>query len=120
MTTSAPNSNKGNLVTLLAALIAAGASTLCCIGPLLYLLFGISAAGLTGIPTLPWLQIPMVIVSLGLMVRGFWRLYLSPKPICTSVVSRRVLVLLYWLSVPLVLFLTTYPYVLPWIWESME
>ncbi|RPH27771.1 hypothetical protein EHN07_10395 [Buttiauxella warmboldiae] len=120
MTMSAPNSIKGGLVSLMAALAAAAASTLCCIGPLLYLVFGISAAGLTGIPTLPWLQIPLAAIALGLMIRGFWRLYLSPKPICTSIVSRRVLVGLYWLSVPLVLFLTTYPYVLPWLWEYLE
>jgi mercuric ion transport protein len=117
---SASNSIKGGLVTLLAAVIAAGASTLCCIGPLLYLVFGISAAGLIGIPGATWLQIPMLLLSLGLMARGFWRLYLSPKPICVNVVSRRALVWLYWLSVPLVLALLTYPYVLPWIWEMME
>lgn len=91
------------MLTLLAAVIAAGASTLCCIGPLLYLVFGISAAGLVGIPGASWLQIPMVIVALGLMARGFWRLHLSPKPVCVNVVSRRVLVWLYWLAVPLVL-----------------
>ncbi|NUU68324.1 hypothetical protein HQN64_19755 [Enterobacteriaceae bacterium BIT-l23] len=120
MTMSASNGVKSGLVTLLAALVAAGASTLCCIGPLLYLLFGISAAGLIGIPALDWLQIPMIILSVGLMARGFWRLYLSPKPICVNVVSRRVLEWLYWLSVPLVLLLITYPWVLPWILETME
>ncbi|MGB7799906.1 mercuric transporter MerT family protein [Buttiauxella sp.] len=120
MNSSAPNSIKEGVATVLAALVAAGASTLCCIGPLLYLVFGISAAGLTGLPTLPWLQIPMVMIALGLMARGFWRLYMSPKPVCTSVVSRRVLVGLYWLSVPLILFLISYPYVLPWIWEALE
>ncbi|MEX3019521.1 mercuric transporter MerT family protein [Kluyvera sp. STS39-E] len=117
---SASNSIKGGILTLLAAIIAAGASTLCCIGPLLYLLFGISAAGLVGIPGASWLQIPMVLVAVGLMARGFWRLYLSPKPVCISVVSRRVLVWLYWIAVPLVLVLITYPYVLPWILERME
>lgn len=120
MTMLASNNIKGGVVTLLAAIVAAGASTLCCIGPLLYLVFGISAAGLIGIPGATWLQIPMLLLSLGLMARGFWRLYLSPKPICVSVVSRRVLVVLYWLSVPLVLALLTYPYVLPWVWEMME
>lgn len=117
---SVSNSIKGGILTLLAAIIAAGASTLCCIGPLLYLLFGISAAGLVGIPGASWLQIPMVLVAVGLMARGFWRLYLSPKPVCISVVSRWVLVWLYWIAVPLVLVLITYPYVLPWILERME
>ncbi|MHA7845807.1 mercuric transporter MerT family protein [Serratia sp. D1N4] len=120
MTMSLSNSLKGSVVTLLAALLAAAASTLCCLGPLLYLVFGISAAGLTGIPALSWLQLPMVVLSVGLMLRGFWRLYLSPRPVCVNVVSRRTLLWLYWLSVPLLLALMTYPYVLPWLWELME
>lgn len=120
MTMSASSSIKGGLLTLLAALAAAAASTLCCVGPLLYLLFGISAAGLIGIPAFDWLQIPMVALSVGLMIRGFWRLYLSPRPICVNVVSRRTLVWLYWISVPLVLALITYPYVLPWLLEGIE
>ena len=53
-------------------------------------------------------------------VASFRRLHLSPKPVCVNVVSRRVLVWLYWLAVPLVLALISYPYVLPWIWEWME
>ena len=95
---SASNSIKGGVLTLLAAIVAAGASTLCCIGPLLYLLFGISAAGLVGIPGASWLQFPMIVVAVGLMARGFWRLHLSSKPVCVNVVSRRVLVWLYWLA----------------------
>lgn len=120
MTMFLSSSVKGSVATLLAALLAAAASTLCCLGPLLYLVFGISAAGLTGIPALSWLQWPMIILAVGLMLRGFWRLYLSPRPVCVNVVSRRVLVWLYWLSLPLLLALMTYPYVLPWLWEMME
>lgn len=120
MTTSLSSNLKGSMVTLLAALLAAAASTLCCFGPLLYLVFGISAAGLTGIPALSWLQLPMIFLSVGLMLRGFWRLYLSPRPVCVDIVSRRALIWLYWLSVPLLLALMTYPYVLPWLWEWME
>jgi mercuric ion transport protein len=117
---SLSNSLKGSVVTLLAALLAAAASTLCCLGPLLYLVFGISAAGLTGIPALSWLQLPMIFLSVGLMLRGFWRIYLSPRPVCVNVVSRRTLLWLYWLSVSLLLALMTYPYVLPRLWELME
>lgn len=120
MTMSLSNSVKGSLATLLAALLAAAASTLCCLAPLLYLVFGISAAGLTGIPALSWLQFPMIVLSVGLLLRGFWRLYLSPRPVCVNVVSRRALLWLYWLSVPLLLAIMTYPYVLPWLWELME
>ncbi|TQI80879.1 mercuric ion transport protein [Serratia fonticola] len=120
MTTSLSNSVKESVVTLVAALLAAAASTLCCLGPLLYLVFGISAAGLTGISAFSWLQWPMTALAIGLMVRGFWRLYLSPRPVCVNVVSRRTLLWLYWLSVPLVVVMITYPYVLPWLLELME
>lgn len=120
MNTPAPSSAKGSLVTLAAALTAALASSFCCIGPLLYLLFGVSAAGLTALPGLAWLQIPMIVLALGLMVRGFWRLYLSARPVCINIVSLRTLRVLYWLSVPLVLALVSWPYVLPWLWGISE
>lgn len=113
MNTSAPSSAKGPLVTLAAALTAALASSFCCIGPLLYLLFGVSAAGLTALPGLAWLQIPMIVLAVGLMARGFWRLYLSARPVCINLVSLRTLRVLYWLAVPLVLALVSWPYVLP-------
>ncbi|GKX53455.1 hypothetical protein [Budvicia aquatica] len=120
MTTSLKSSNKGTLATLAAAIITAAASSLCCIGPLIYLVFGVSAAGLSGIEQLGWLQIPMIVISLGLIISGFWRLYFSKKPFCTGRLSRFQVLCLYWIAVPVILALQFYPFVLPWIFEVFE
>ncbi|MGX2952331.1 hypothetical protein ACWAU3_04015 [Shewanella sp. JL219SE-S6] len=69
------------MATLAAAVVAAVASSLCCIGPLIYLVFGVSAASLSGIEQLGWLQVPMLALSTLLILLGFWRLYFS-KGLC--------------------------------------
>ncbi|MBK4715737.1 hypothetical protein JJB97_10420 [Enterobacterales bacterium BIT-L3] len=99
----AQNSAKGPLITLAAAL----ASSFYCIGPLLYLLFGLSAAGLTNLPALAWLQMPLIALAAGMMAREFWRIYLSPRPLCLNAISLRMLRALYWLALPLIITLAT-------------
>ncbi len=120
MTTSQPSHNKGVVISLLAAVAAAAASSLCCIGPLIYLVFGVSAAWASGAEQLGWLQVPMIVVSLGLIAFGFWRLYLSRKPYCSGRISRTQMLCLYWIAVPVVLFLSFYPFILPWVYEVFE
>ncbi len=120
MTTSQPNDAKGLLATMAAAVLAAVASSLCCIAPLIYLVFGVSAASLSGIEQLSWLQVPMLILSTGLILMGFWRLYFAKKPLCTATLSRTQMLWLYWLTVPVVLVFQSYPFVLPWLLEVLE
>lgn len=126
MTTSQPSSanvqpsTRGFVATVATAIIAAVASSLCCIGPLLYLVFGISAASLSGVEQLTWLHYPMLLLSVGLIALGFWRLYFSRRPLCSGTFSRTKMLILYWLAVPLVLAFQLYPYVLPWILEQFE
>ena len=116
MTTSRGNSS---FVALLGGSVAtAVASSLCCIGPLVYLVFGVSAASLAGFSKMSRFQIPLMIVSIALIGYGFWRLYFSSKPICAGVISRTKLLWLYWLSVPAVLFFTLYPFLLPLIYDG--
>lgn len=103
-----------------AAVLSAVASSLCCLGPLLYLVFGISATGLTNLGQLGWLRIPMTALSLLLVGDGFRRLYFSSKPICVGMISRAKMRLLYWLAVPVILFFILYPVVLPLIFEASE
>lgn len=99
----------------MAALSAAIASSLCCIAPLLYLLFGISSPWLMQLGELTWLQIPMIVLSLGLFGYGFWSLFFAKKIICTQYLSRKTLMRLYLLVFVLILFFLLYPTVLPWI-----
>lgn len=120
MTTSQASSAKPLLVTMAAAVVAAVASSLCCIAPLIYLVFGVSAAGLSGLSSLAWLQVPMLLLSTGLIFLGFWRLYFAKKPLCTGKFSRGQMLLAYWLTVPIVLAFQLYPFVLPWLLEVFE
>ncbi|MDO4626334.1 MAG: hypothetical protein Q4A81_03370 [Pasteurellaceae bacterium] len=102
----------------IAALTAAISSTLCCIAPLLYLAFGISSPWLIGLSKYEYLRIPMLIISLAIFSYGFWLLMFSKKIICTKYLSRRSLVVLYWVVLIVIVFFLTYPTLLPWILES--
>lgn len=99
------------------AVATAVGSTLCCIAPLVYLVFGISSPGLMELNQLEFLQLPMLILSLIAFGYGFWLLNFSNKIICTKYLSRKTLVILYWIVFVVVIFFLTYPYVLPYILE---
>ena len=94
------------------------ASSLCCIGPFVYLVFGVSTASLTSFSQMGRWRMPLMLVSITLVVYGFWRLYFSSRPLCAGVISRTKLLWLYWLSVPLILFSLLYPFVLPLFLEG--
>lgn len=114
------NNAKGAGLTLLTAAAAAVTAGLCCVGPLLYLLFGISAAGFAGLSQFEFLRLPMIALSLGLMLRVFWRLYFSRRPWCTGHLTLGQMRLLFWLSLPLLLLVLFYPTVVAWVYEVME
>ena len=117
MTTAQPSNAKGLLATMAAAIAAAVASSLCCIGPLIYLVFGVSAASVAGLAQFDWLQEPMLLLSSALIIAGFWRLYFAKRPVCSGRFSRGRMLVLYWITVPIVLAFQLYPYVLPWLLE---
>lgn len=101
------------------AILAALGAGLCCLGPLLYLVFGVSAAALSGLQQLSWLQIPLGIVSLGLLAVGYYRLYLSKRFVCTQV-SLSSLRIAYWIVLALVVVLLSYPFTLPILFELLS
>lgn len=98
-----------------AALLASLAAGLCCAAPLLYLVFGISAAALSGLNGLSWLQAPMAAVALLCLGAAFFRLYISKRPLCAQQNSRRRLHIYFWATALLALVLLSYPFVLPWL-----
>lgn len=100
------------------ALSAAIGSTLCCIGPLIYLIFGISSPYLMSLSEFAYLQIPMTILSLAIFGYGFWSLFFTKKIICTKYISRRTLMGLYAVVFVLILFFLLYPILLPWILDN--
>ncbi len=102
----------------LTAVTAAVTSTLCCIAPLIYLAFGVSSAWLIGLNRLAFLRVPMLVISLLLFGYGFWLLLFSKRIVCSKYLSRRSLILLYWIVFVLILFFLFYPTFLPWILEE--
>ncbi|OOF36933.1 mercuric transporter MerT family protein [Rodentibacter heidelbergensis] len=117
MTMSLKNANNSFWVAIATALSATVASTLCCIAPLIYLVFGVSSTWLIGLGEYDYLRVPMILVSLCAFAYGFWLLMFSNKIICTKYISRRKLILLYWIVFIVMLFFLTYPTILPWILE---
>lgn len=102
---------------LLTAVTAAVGSTMCCIAPLIYLLFGFSSPWLVSLSEYEYLRVPLLVVSLGAFGYGFWLLMFSKKIICTKYLSHRSLVVLYWLAFAVIVFFLAYPTVLPWLLE---
>ena len=113
-------SSKGIIGFLAAAMTTAVASSLCCLAPLIYLVFGVSAASLSGLSKLTWLQWPMLGLSVIFVVLITHKLFLSKKPLCSGGLQRKHLIILYFLSLPLVIFMLSYPFVLPWLLELLE
>ena len=118
-TDTAIATQKGFGASIAATLISAVLSSLCCLAPLLYLVFGVSVAGLTWLQHFSWLQWPMMGVSLLLLGFGFWRLYFSSKLYCSTRFSLKTMRILYWIAVPVVLIVLFYPFFLPWVLELL-
>lgn len=112
---AAPPNPAGVRWGLGAALLSALAAGLCCAAPLVYLVFGVSAAALSGLNELDWLQAPTAALALLCLGAVFFRLYLSKRPVCAAGASRTRLQIYFWLVALLVLALLSYPFVLPWL-----
>ncbi|AKD40836.1 mercuric transporter MerT family protein [Pasteurella multocida] len=111
------NYNKSFIATCVTAVIAAVTSTLCCIAPLIYLMFGVSSTWLVSLNELDYLRIPMLILSLAAFSYGFWLLTFSKKVICTAYISRKSLIVLYSIVFAIMLFFLVYPNILPYFLE---
>ncbi|WP_447510522.1 mercuric transporter MerT family protein [Citrobacter gillenii] len=117
---SQQNNAKGAGLTLLTAAAAAVTAGLCCVGPLLYLLFGISAAGFAVFIQAEFLRIPLMVLTLGLLLRVFWRLYFSKRLWCTGRLTLTQMRVLYWFAVALILPVLFYPTLVAWFYEVFE
>ncbi|GJJ80422.1 mercuric transporter MerT family protein [Pasteurella canis] len=111
------NYNKSFIATCVTAVIAAVTSTLCCIAPLIYLVFGVSSTWLVSLHEYDYLRIPMFILSLAAFSYGFWLLTFSKKVICTAYLSRKSLIVLYSIVFVIMLFFLVYPNILPYFLE---
>ena len=120
MNLSLKKSNNRFIATCVTAVVAAVTSSICCIAPMIYLLFGVSSTWLIELNQFDFLRIPMLVLSLAAFSYGFWLLVFSKKIICTRYLSRRTLLVLYWLVFGIILFFLFYPTFLPWILEQVE
>ena len=117
---SLKSSNKSFWIAIATALSAAVASTVWGIAPVIYLLFGVSSTWLIGFGEYDYLRIPMLIISLCAFAYGFWLLMFSKRIICSKYISRKKLIVLYWVVFIVMLFFLTYPTLLPWILELTD
>jgi mercuric ion transport protein len=107
------------ITSVLAAVVAAGLASICCVGPLLIALVGIGSAGFTASvdPYRPYL----IAVTLGLLAVGFYMIY-RPRRAgaggaadpcgehCERPRFRRISRISLWAATALILLLLTFPY----------
>lgn len=105
---------------LVAGGVAAGVmSSLCCIGPLLLTIFGISGAAT--ISRLDVFRIPFIIIVVALFSIAGWLLYKKRNSceagsICSDPKTWKRMLWIYGFSLAVVIFLITSPYWIAWIW----
>lgn len=96
-----------------AALAAGLGAGLCCAGPLLYLLFGVSAAGLARLQAPEWVQALLAVVAVLSLAAVAWRLYGSKRRLCMPQAQRHRWHAMFWLTTIGVAVLLSYPWLLP-------
>jgi len=103
---------RGVIGTLVAAFVFAVCSLSCCIAPLIFILFGATLSFSSAFEILTPFRPLFVLLSLGGMGYGYWRLYVSKKPFCAdSFISIEKTKLLFWLFAALTTFALIYPYI---------
>ncbi|MGC7560816.1 mercuric transporter MerT family protein [Pasteurella sp. PK-2025] len=108
------NANKRLIASGITAIMAAITSTLCCIAPLIYLVFGVSSSWLVSLNQLEYLRLPMLIIAVSSFGYGFWLLTFSKKILCTQFLSRKGFMGLYGIVFVIMLFFLFYPTLLPY------
>ena len=105
----------GGKGSLFAAIIAAVAASLCCVGPLVLLALGISGAWVSSLTQLEFLRPIGIIITFIFLVLAFWKLYITPrrcaidKP-CAKPQTLRIQRIVFWAVTVLVLLLLAFPW----------
>lgn len=93
---------------MFSALTFALLSLSCCVAPLLFIIFGISAASLSFLDFLAPYRFVFVLLSICSIVYSFWRIYMSQKPLCNGAASLKTL---FWLLTALSAISLMYPFI---------
>ncbi len=121
------NKTKGTLKwTLGAGILAALASTLCCILPLVLFMLGISGAWIGNLTALAPYRPYFLTTAIILVLYGFWKVYKKPaakdcKPgtYCALPASDRLNKVMLWVTASIILLTLLYPYVAPMILKQL-
>jgi mercuric ion transport protein len=112
--------------SVVGAVVAAFASSLCCLGPLLFASLGIGGAGLLAKLT-PY-RVPLAAVTLLLLATGFYFTYRRPRvaavtnvgdPACACELPRvyRIGRAMLWAATVIVVGLLSFPYLAPYLFD---
>ncbi len=99
------------LGSILAATVFAVFSMSCCLAPLLFILFGISASSLSFLGFLAPYRAIFIAIAVLSLIYGFWKLYISKKPFCSGgrIVNKNLLRALFWALAAISLAALLYP-----------
>lgn len=112
--------------SVMGAVVAAFASSLCCLGPLLFAALGIGGAGLL-VKLTPY-RAPLATVTLLLLATGFYYTYRKPRaaavanvdaPACACELPRanRLGRVMLWVASLIVVGLLSFPYLAPYLFD---
>lgn len=100
------------LTAITAGVMFAVFSMSCCLAPLLFILFGISAASLSFLDFLAPYRIVFSVIAVASLFYGYWKLYISKKPFCSSrFINEKTLKILFWILTGISLLALFYPFV---------
>jgi mercuric ion transport protein len=108
-----------NTKTTLAGGVLAGiGASACCVGPLLLLSMGIGGAWIAHLTVLEPYRPVFIVFTVVFLGSTFWKLYLVPQDCavgdnCVADRTRKVQRILFWVFLPIVLFLVASPWILP-------
>jgi mercuric ion transport protein len=109
----------GTTSSLIGSFIAAIIASLCCVGPLLFITFGVGGAWVAQLTKFEAVRPFFILVSIALLGSAFYRLYLSPQAcipgaICAAPKTLKIHRIIFWTSsISLLGLIAT-----PWIMSS--
>ena len=107
--------------SLIGAALAGIAASLCCVGPLVLLLLGISGAWVSTLTSLAPIRPFAVLITLGFLGVAFWQLYLKPvkcEPgaVCEKPRYLQIQRIVFWIITIILLLLLTLPWYAHWFY----
>lgn len=111
---------KGHYASLgpVGAIITSFFSTLCCVGPLVLVVFGIGGAWIGNLRAFEPYRPIFIVLSIGFLVAGFYRVYMKPVEVCEPgslcaiPQTKKIGKVILWVSTIIVVFLLILPYLI--------